>query len=346
MIRRNFIAAVSSLTLLASATSALAEDVVLRFSNWLPPTHPILTDMIEPWAAEVKAATEGRVSVQILPALGAPGAHFDMVRNGVADIAFGVHGYTPERFKLTEMVELPFTAENAQVNSIANWRTYQKYFMEANEHEGTHLLGLWVPGSYQLFTRAGVEGVDDLDGLRIRVPGAIVEQIATKLGLVSISSPLTEAYDQISRGIIDGMFQTYGTVLDFNMSEHMPVVMTVPGGFAASSQFIVVGDAAWNRISPEDQEAINALSGEAMVSKFATVWQAHNAKAIDELMAGGLTRIELAGADLDEMKERLAPIWDQWTEDAKAKGVDADAAVAFYQEQLDEVAEELGVDRN
>ena len=346
MMKHTLFAALSGLALLAGTTSALAENVVLRFSNWLPPTHPIITDMLEPWAADVAAATEGRVTLQILPALGAPGAHFDMVRNGVADIAFGVHGYTPERFKLTEMVELPFTSENAQVNSIANWRTYQQFFMDANEHDGTHMLGIWVPGSYQLFTRAGVASVEDLDGLRIRVPGATVEQIATELGMVSISSPLTEAYDQISRGIIDGMFQTYGTVLDFNMSEHMPVVITVPGGFAASSQFLVVSDAAWDRISPEDQAAIDALSGEAMASRFAAVWQAHNAEAIEELVAGGVTRIDLEGAELEAMQARLAPIWDQWIADASARGVDAEAAVAFYQEQLDTVAAELGVARD
>ena len=346
MMNQTLFAAVSGLALLSSAAGALAEDVVLRFSNWLPPTHPIITQMIEPWAAEVEAATEGRVSLQILPALGAPGAHFDMVRNGVADIAFGVHGYTPERFKLTEMVELPFTSENAQVNSIANWRTYQQFFMDANEHEGTHLLGLWVPGSYQLFTRAGVETVEDLDGLRIRVPGSTVERIATELGMVSISSPLTEAYDQISRGIIDGMFQTYSTVRDFNMAEHMPVVMAVPGGFAASSQFLVISDAAWDRISPEDQAAIDALSGETMVNQFAEVWQAQNAAAVDELVEGGQTQIELSGTDLEMMQERLAPIWDQWIADANERGVDAEAAIAFYQEQLDAVAEELGVARN
>ncbi|MBN8290998.1 TRAP transporter substrate-binding protein [Rhodobacter sp. NTK016B] len=346
MMKQTLFAAVSGLALLSSAAGALAEDVVLRFSNWLPPTHPIITQMIEPWAAEVEAATEGRVSLQILPALGAPGAHFDMVRNGVADIAFGVHGYTPERFKLTEMVELPFTSENAQVNSIANWRTYQQFFMDANEHEGTHLLGLWVPGSYQLFTRAGVETVEDLDGLRIRVPGSTVERIATELGMVSISSPLTEAYDQISRGIIDGMFQTYSTVRDFNMAEHMPVVMAVPGGFAASSQFLVISDAAWDRISPEDQAAIDALSGETMVRQFAEVWQAQNAAAVGELVEGGLTQIELSGTDLEMMQERLAPIWDQWIADANERGVDAEAAIAFYQEQLDAVAEELGVERN
>lgn len=346
MKKRTLLAALSSLTFIATASSALAENVVLRFSNWLPPTHLLITDMVEPWAADVAAATEGRVTIQILPALGAPGAHFDMVRNGVADIAFGVHGYTPERFKLTEMVELPFTAENAQVNSIANWRTYEQFFMQSNEHEGTRLLGLWVPGSYQLFTRAGVKGVDDLNGLRIRVPGAIVEKIATALGLVSISSPLTEAYDQISRGIIDGMFQTDGTVVDFNMSEHMPVVITVPGGFAASSQFLVMSDAAWNRISPEDQSAIAALSGEAMVSRFSALWQNHNSTAAKKLREGAQTKIEMTGDDLAKLNDLLAPIQEQWLVDAKARGVDADAAFAFYHEQLDIVAAELAVSRN
>lgn len=346
MKKRTLITALSGLALIASVTSAFAQDVSLRFSNWLPPTHPIVTNMVEPWAADVAKATEGRVTVQILPALGAPGAHFDLVSNGVADIAFGVHAYTPERFKLTEIVELPFTAENAQVNSIAYWRTYDEFFASADEHAGTRLLGLWVPGSYQLFTREGVAGIDDLQGLRIRVPGAIVERIATQLGLVSISSPLTEAYDQISRGIIDGMFQTYATVMDFNMTEHMPVLMTVPGGFSASSQFMVISDAAWARISPEDQEAIAALSGEAMVSRFAAVWQEHNGGADADLVAAGVTKIDLTGEELSRVEELLAPIKDGWLEEANARGVDADAALAFYREAIDTVAQELGVPAN
>jgi len=346
MKRRTLIAALSGLALMAGASTALAQEVTLRFSNWLPPTHPIITRMVEPWAADVAAATEGRVTVQILPALGAPGAHFDMVRNGVADLAFGVHAYTPERFKLTEIVELPFTAENAQVNSIAYWRTYDQFFASANEHDGTRLLGMWVPGSYQLFTRDGVAGIDDLNGLRIRVPGAIVERIATQLGLVSISSPLTEAYDQISRGIIDGMFQTYATVIDFNMTAHIPVFMTVPGGFSVSSQFLVMSDAAWNRISPADQEAIAALSGEAMVSRFAAVWQEHNGGADADLVAAGVTKIDLTGDELARVQDLLAPLQEGWLSEARERGVEADAALAFYREQIDAVAAELGVPAN
>lgn len=332
--------------LLASSTAVFAQDVVWRFSNWLPPTHMLVTEMFEPWAKDVEEATEGRVKIQFLPALGAPQAHFDLVRNGVADIAFGVHSYSPERFKLTEFVELPFTAENALVNSLAYWRTYDQYFADAGEHEGTHLLGLWVPGSYQLFTKEGPETVADLDGLRIRVPGTLVERIASSLGMVSISSPLTEAYDQISRGIIDGMFQNYSTVVDFNMTEHMPTLFTVPGGFSASSQFLVVSQRSWDALSEEDKAAIDALSGEAMVERFASIWQEDNVGKLQTLTEAGVQHIALEGEELEKVREAIGPLQTSWVEEADSKGVDASEALGFYESQLDAVAEELGVTRN
>jgi TRAP-type C4-dicarboxylate transport system substrate-binding protein len=346
MNRRQLLSLLGAAALVPMAAAAQADTITWRFSNWLPPTHPVVTQMIEPWAADVDRVTEGRVSIQILPALGAPPSHFDMVRNGVADIAFGVHSYTPERFKLTEVVELPFTAENALVNSIAYWRTYEQFFASAGEHDGTKLLGLWVPGSYQLFTKDGIETVTDLEGLRIRIPGVLVERIADELGMVAISSPLTEAYDQISRGIIDGMFQNYATVIDFNMTEHMPVLFNVEGGFSASSQFMVVSEAAWDKVSPEDQAAIDALSGEAMVKRFAGVWQEHNGGAVDKLIAAGVTRHDIEGADLETMHEVLSPLEAQWLEEATARDVDAEAALAFYRSELDKVAAELGTNKN
>ena len=120
--------------------------------------------MVQPWIADVERVTEGRVKIQVVPALGAPPTHFDLVKNGVADVAFGVHAYTPTRFKLTELGELPFTADHSVVNSLAYWRTYQKYFAKANEHEGVVLLGLWTNGPYQLFTKENA--LTNLDAVR------------------------------------------------------------------------------------------------------------------------------------------------------------------------------------
>lgn len=101
--------AAAALSMLAGTLPASAEEVVLRYSNWVPATHPIITKVIEPLSRDLEEATEGRVTIEVLPALGLPPGHFDLVENEVADMAFSVHGYTPGRFTLTEIGELPFT---------------------------------------------------------------------------------------------------------------------------------------------------------------------------------------------------------------------------------------------
>src|SRR5690606_19609007 len=113
----------------ATAFSSLSSaQTVLRFSNWLPPTHPITTQILQPWAANIENATEGRVKVQFLPALGRPPAHFDLVRNGVADMALSVQAYTADRFPSAYGMTLPGYADDATSAAVAYWRTHQKYF--------------------------------------------------------------------------------------------------------------------------------------------------------------------------------------------------------------------------
>lgn len=334
-------AAASALFVLAGAASA---QTVLRFSNWLPPTHHVVTEMVQPWAADVEKATEGRVKIQVLPALGAPPTHFDLVKNGVADIAFSVHAYTPNRFKLTEMAELPFTTDHAVVNSLAYWRTYQKHFAKANEHEGVVLLGLWTNGPYQLFTKGNaLSSVDAVKGIKIRVPGTTVEKITKSLGMTPISSPLSEAYEQISRGVIQGMFQQKETVVAFNMTQHMPTASFVPGGFAHSSQYMVVNPAKWQSLEARDRAAIEKLSGEAMVRRFAAVWQAKEDEALGKLKAAGVTVTDVSPAVLTDLRAKLAFVEQEWLADAAKKSPDAKAALDEYRAQLQSVARELGV---
>jgi TRAP-type C4-dicarboxylate transport system substrate-binding protein len=178
----------------------------------------------------------------------------------------------------------------------------------------------------------------------MRIPGVLVERIAKVLGLVSISSTLTEAYDQISRGIIDGMFQNYTTVIDFNLARFMPNLFVLPGGFSASSQFMVVNERSWQRISEADRAAIDALSGEALVKRFSGIWQKNNMAAFDRLSAEGIKVHRIEGEQLEAMKTKLAVIEQQWL--SEAKGVEAQEALNFYRAELDRVAAELGVPKD
>src|SRR3546814_2083503 len=89
---------------------------------------------MEPWAQKVEEATNGRVKINILPKpIASPGATFDAIKNGVADIGYSVHGYMPGRFTLTKIVELPFIGNSSEAISVAYWRVHEQY-LRSEEH--------------------------------------------------------------------------------------------------------------------------------------------------------------------------------------------------------------------
>ena len=92
---------------------ARAAEVTLKLAHFLPPVAPAHAKLLKPWAEQVEAASDGRINIRIYPSMqlgGSPPQLFDQVRDGVADIAWTLPGYTPGRFPKLETFELPFVA--------------------------------------------------------------------------------------------------------------------------------------------------------------------------------------------------------------------------------------------
>src|SRR5712692_11449519 len=83
-----------------------AAQVTLNASSWVPPGHPITATMLVPFCADIEKATSARVKCNILPKppVGAVQT-FDGVKDGLMDLSFVTHGYTPGRFALTDAPE-------------------------------------------------------------------------------------------------------------------------------------------------------------------------------------------------------------------------------------------------
>lgn len=92
---------------LAMAVGALADDkpIELKISHWVPPSHP-LQAAIQDWADSVTADSHGSITSVIFPAeqLGKAFDHYDMARDGIADIAYVNPGYQPGRFPIIALV--------------------------------------------------------------------------------------------------------------------------------------------------------------------------------------------------------------------------------------------------
>ena len=99
---------------LAAPLAAHAQKVELTVSSWLPPTHAVVADFLVPWGQEIEKATEGRVTLRLLPKpVTNPAGHFDAVRDGLVDISFVSHAYYPGRFQLTKFAVMPFSGNTA-----------------------------------------------------------------------------------------------------------------------------------------------------------------------------------------------------------------------------------------
>lgn len=319
--------------------SAAAEVTTLRFSQWMPPGHYIVTEMFEPWAKEVEKVTEGRVKVEFINALGKPQAHLDLVRNGVADLGMSVHSYTANRFPLIEFAELPFTTDDGGVNSVAYWRTYEKFMMDAGEHKGVKLMGVWTSPATVIFTsREDVKSIDDLKGMKLRSPSPLFDAIGKALGIVTVNAPASDSYEMLSRGVIDGMYFQYDQIKNWKLDKLIKTAVSVPGGFGKSSQYLFMNERKWKSLSEQDRAAIEKITGEWMANDFGSKWQAAEQKAIEKLTAEGLKTVRIEGEALEQLKQRLAFVEADWLKAAEKKKVDGPAALAYFREQIKELS--------
>src|SRR5829696_4488455 len=114
----------------AVATSALAQDktVELKLSHWVPPTHPLQKAM-EDWGASIEKASNGTIKYKIFPAqqLGKAFDHYDMARDGIADVTYVSPGYQPGRFPVIDAGNLPFMISNAKEGTGAIDEWYRKH---------------------------------------------------------------------------------------------------------------------------------------------------------------------------------------------------------------------------
>ena len=106
-----------ALALFAPATTASAQNVTLNVSSWVPPSHLITANVLTPLCKDIEFETQGRVKCNMLPkAVVAPPQTFDAIRDGLADLSFSAHGYTPGRFVATDVAEFPFLGDTSEID--------------------------------------------------------------------------------------------------------------------------------------------------------------------------------------------------------------------------------------
>src|SRR6478609_7152278 len=185
---------------------ANAQEVTLKMHHFLPPVANGHSKFLKPWADKVAAESNGRIKIDIFPAMqlgGTPPQLFDQARDGVADIVWTLPTYQAGRFPKSEVFELPFMAKSAETGSPAFWEYVQKNAQD--EFRGVKLLAAHLhDGSLFHFAGKQVKTMDDMKGLKVRAPTRIGTKFLAALGVTPVHMPLPQVPESISKGVIDG----------------------------------------------------------------------------------------------------------------------------------------------
>ncbi len=309
----------------------------LRFNLFTPKTHFYHRRILEPWAANVDKATAGRVKIEFTTApLGPMPRAFDIARNGIADIAAGNHGLIPGRFALTQVTEVPFVQPTTpEAMSVALWRLHERYLAKLNEHEGTQLLVLHTSGSMHLFSREKpLRTAADLKGLKLLAPNTTGAQWATGMGAVPVVKGVTEFYDTLSKGVVDGVMATNTSVAAWRAEELVKHQTRIPGATLYGTFFIVVNQAKWNTLAAVDRNAIMALCGETFARQAGRVFLDEDDKSFQARTAGRIAVEEASPAFRAEIANGFDFVDDTWLAKAKAAGIDGPAALKSFRDEV------------
>ncbi|WP_226550612.1 TRAP transporter substrate-binding protein [Celeribacter naphthalenivorans] len=315
------------------ATPAFAETELV-LSSWLPPRHPLVVGAIKPWAEQVEEVTEGRVTIRVLAKpLGAPPAHFDMARDGVADITYGLHSFTSDdRFLRSRVGQFSFLGDDAVTTSTNFWNVYTQDLDAAGEHEGTHVLGLFTHGPGVLLSKdRNFAAPDDFGGFKVRTPGGYPADLMNGVGATTLFMSSGEVYEKLTRGVIDGLCMAMDSVRAFKLDKHITDVMTVPGGLYNTSWFLVMNEGKWDSISAEDQEAIMSVSGAAFSELAGKAWDEADATGYDATSKAGINVYPADEAVLAQIQAVASPLEEAWVAAVTEQGFDGAAALAAMQ---------------
>lgn len=325
-----------ALVLAGIGLSVAQAQTVLTTSSWVGPTHTLSMAQKE-WCDTLEKNTSGRVKCNILPRapVAAPGT-LDAVKNGLLDLSFTVHGYTPGRFLYTQMAEMPFLGNNAEPISVAFNKIASKYPPFAEEHAGVKVLSYFTHGPGIIFnTKKTISQVDDLQGLKFRVGGGMVNEISKSLNMNVTLKPAPDSYELLSGGVMDGTLFPAESTESFRIDKIIRHATTFPGGLYNTSFVFMMNPAKYDKLSPEDKKAVDAISGEVAARIFGRGWDKVDRRALALMQANNVQVSKADAKFVNDVKTRTSGLESKWVADAQAKGLkDAAKVLAEFRAEI------------
>ncbi len=314
----------ATVTCLLAPGAVQAEPTVLRIADYLPSGHFISTFMAEAWMDRVAELTNGEVVFDYFPGeqLGKAKDLLSLTQSGVVDVGLAAPSYITDKLPLSGVAELPAAFSNSCEGTLAYWGLVKPGgIIDQNELEplGVRALFSLVLAPYQLYlAHAPIDGVNAVQGLKLRAPGGPKVLMTRRLGGVPVQMGAPEILESLSRGTIDGLFLSHSSIADYDLHHHLKYG-TGDENFGSAVIMYVVNLDAW-RDMPADIRKAFTQAGEEVVESSCKETDKDSIVSQKAIEDAGVTFVELTIEDRAAFRAVLAGVNQQWAEDLDQRG--------------------------
>jgi TRAP-type C4-dicarboxylate transport system substrate-binding protein len=217
---------------------------------------------------------------------------------------------------------------NAEPISVAFNKVASKYPQFVEEHNGVKVLSYFTHGPGIIFnTKKTIAQVDDLQGLKFRVGGGMVNEISKTLAMNVTLKPAPDSYELISGGVMDGTLFPAESTESFKIDKLIRYATTFPGGLYNTSFVFMMNSAKYDKLSPEDKKAVDAISGEFAARLFGRGWDKVDRRALALMQANNVVITKADAKFVNDVKARTSGLEAKWVTEAKTKGLKDPAKV-------------------
>jgi TRAP-type C4-dicarboxylate transport system substrate-binding protein len=321
------------LTALTPAVQAQEKTFDLKISHWVPPAHP-LQKALEDWGSSVEKASNGTIHYKVYPAqqLGKAFDHYDMARDGIADLTYINPGYQPGRFPIIAAGELPFLISSGKEGSMALDAWYRKYAAQEMKDVKFCLAFIHDPGSFHSRAKK-ILVPDDIRGLKIRPAHATMASWVTQLGGTNVQSSAPEVRDILEKGVADAVTFPWGSISLFGIDKVTKYHLDAP--LYVTTFALVFSKSTYDSMSAAQQKAIDDHCNNEWAGRIAGPWAEFEHAGIAKIKA--LPDHEVYPLTADQLalwKKSAEPLEQAWAANVKKTGVDPEAALGELKADL------------
>lgn len=307
----------------AFAPPALAQDkpVHLKLSHWVPPAHP-LQKALEDWGSSVQKASDGTITFTVFPAqqLGKAFDHYDMARDGIADVTYINPGYQPGRFPVIGAGELPFLMGDAKGGSQAIDAWYRKYATREMKDVKFCLAFVHDPGAFHSRTKK-IMAPGDIKGMKIRPAHATMATFVTQMGGANVQAGAPEVRDVLEKGVADAVTFPWGSVPLFGIDKVVKYHMDVP--LYVTTFAWVMNKAKYDGMSAAQKKVIDEHCSNAWALRVAAPWADYEYAGRAKIKAMSDHEVySITPAQLAEWRKAAEPLEKTWADNVRKAGLD------------------------